>query len=112
MKNPKQLETLIEGAAYSLPKYKVVNEGIADAGEVQIYFCKGNKEDEKVMRQEGIFTESLLVACGKYLQDNNKGDLENEFTTKAIEDIKSALGQLQARADDRKARTVQTTYNK
>jgi len=112
MKNPKQLETLIEGAAYSLPKYKVVNEGLADAGEVQIYFCKGNKEDESVMRQEGIFTESLLVACGKYLQDNNVGDLENEFTTLAIANIREALNQLQLRAEDRKARAVQATYNK
>ena len=60
MKNPRVIETVIEGASYNVPTYKVTNDGIEDGNGVEILFCKGNKEDDSIFRQEGIFTETLI----------------------------------------------------
>ncbi len=43
MKNPKQIEAVIEGATYKVPTFKVTNEGIEDGAGIEIVFCKGNK---------------------------------------------------------------------
>lgn len=113
MKHPrKSVETLLKGAAYSLPKYQVTNNGLEDAGETQIYICKGDKSNEATMRQQGVLVESLLVVCGKYLTEVNVGDLQNEFSTKAIEAIKEALNQLDLRKQKREQEGTLSTYNK
>lgn len=43
MNNPRVVETVIAGATYKVPTYKVTNEGIEDGAGIEIVFCKGNK---------------------------------------------------------------------
>ena len=44
MNNPRVIETVVEGATYKVPTYKVTNAGIEDGSGIEIVFCKGNKE--------------------------------------------------------------------
>jgi hypothetical protein len=110
MKNPKEIETLVEKSTYGIPVYKVSDEGLIHEGNITLGFCKGNKEDTSVRRQTGFLPETLLATCNQYLVENNVGDLQNEDTTKAIKSIENALQHLQDRADKRKAAGVQGTY--
>lgn len=112
MKNPKIIEVIKEGAIYNLPLYKVTNEGLEDAGTKELLFCKGNKLDENVFRQEGFFTESIIQVAKMYLESVNTGDMKTNETTKAIEKLDEALMWINKRAEDRKLREVQGTYNK
>lgn len=112
MKDPKQIEVLREKSTYLVPIFQVTNEGLEDFSEIEIRFCKGNKADPEAFRQPGLFTETLIAAAKKYLEENNVGELENEHGTKAIGHLQSALDEIQARADERKARGVQGTYQK
>lgn len=112
MKNPRQIETIIEGATYKVPTFKVGNEGIEDGAGIEIVFCKGNKEDEKVLRQEGVFTETLIQTAKQYLESVNVGQMATRETSMAITKLDEALMWIQKRAEDRKLRGVQATYQK
>lgn len=95
---------------YRIPTYKVTNDGIEDGEGIILKLCRGNKADENVPRQEGVFSESLLEAVRQYLTSQNTGELSNPYTTMAIEAIKDAQDALGTRAAERKARGVQGTY--
>jgi hypothetical protein len=110
MIDPKKIETILKGATYSVPLYKVENTGLVSAKTVEVHFCKGNKEDESVFRQEGFFTETLLCLSKEYLLDNNTGQLESQDTHDAIAHIQKALNCLEERANKRRAAGVQGTY--
>lgn len=112
MQNPKQIQVIKEGASYLLPTYEVTNEGIVDGLGSMIHFCKGNKEDENIFRQEGIFTESLLSVAKLYLESVNIGEMKTEYTTEAIKNIQIALMWINQRSVDRIDRKVQGTYQK
>ena len=112
MKNQKLIETVIEGATYKVPKYKITNEGIQDAGNIEIFFCKGNKEDETVFRQEGMFTETLIQTAKQYLESVNIGTKATRETSMAIIKLDEALMWINKRAEDRILRRVQATYQK
>lgn len=112
MKNPKVIKTEVSGATYHLPTYKVESEGIVDGEGLQLLFCKGNKEDSSVLRQEGVFTESLLQTAKQYLETVNIGEMATRETSMAITKIDEALMWLNKRAEDRKLREVQGTYQK
>ena len=112
MKNPKLLETIIEGATYKAPTYKVTNEGIEDGEGIEIKFCKGNKEDESKLRQEGVFPEVLIQTAKQYLESVNVGELHSKETDMVIIKLDEALMWIAKRAEDRKLRGVQTTYKK
>jgi hypothetical protein len=112
MKNPKLLETVVEGATYNIPTYKVTNEGISDGSGTTIFFCKGNKEDDTVLRQEGVFTETLIQVAKQYLESVNVGSMATRETSMTITKLDEALMWIQKRADDRKLRGVQATYQK
>jgi hypothetical protein len=112
MTNPQQITIIEPKATYELPVYKVTNEGLQDAGTFVLNFCKGNKDDESALRQEGFFTETLLAACIKYLQENNVGELASRETSTAITNIEQGLMWLERRSKDRAARGVQGTYAK
>lgn len=113
MKNPKALETVNEGAEYLIPTYCVTNEGLQDGKTVLILkFCKGDKSNPEALRQEGVFTESLLQVCKQYLESVNKGELGSRDTSMAITKIDEALLWIGKRAEDRKLREVQGTYKK
>lgn len=112
MKNPKIITPIKEGAIYCLPTYKVTNDGLEDANEFILHFCKGNKLDENIFRQEGFFTESIIQVAKMYLESVNVGDMKTNETTKAIEKLEEALMWINKRAEDRKLREVQGTYNK
>ncbi len=112
MTNPKLIETKVAKSTYLVPTYVVTNEGLADAATAKIEFCKGNKADESVPRQEGFFTETLIAVSKKYLEENNVGDLASRETSMAITKLDEALMWLQKRADDRALRGVQGTYQK
>jgi hypothetical protein len=112
MKNPKQIETLVEGVTYKLPTYKVTSQGIEDGEGVTILFCKGDRNDESKLRQEGVFTETLLQTALQYLQSVNIGPLSTRETSMAITKIDEALMWINKRAEDRKLREVQGTYQK
>lgn len=112
MKNPKAIEPIIEGATYKVPTFKVTNEGIEDGAGIEIVFCKGNKEDESVLRQEGVFTETIIQTAKQYLESVNVGPLATRETSMVITKLDEALMWIQKRADDRKLREVQGTYQK
>jgi hypothetical protein len=112
MKNPKLIETVIEGAIYKVPTFKVTNEGIEDGIGIEIVFCKGNKEDESLLRQEGLFSETLIQTVKQYLESVNVGQMATRETSMAITKLDEALMWINKRAEDRKLREVQGTYKK
>lgn len=112
MKNPKILTEITKGATYDIPTFKVTNEGLVDGDGAIISFCKGNKANEQDFRQEGFFTETLLQVCKQYLEAVNVGEMSTRETSLAITKIQEALFWISVRAEDRKLREVQGTYNK
>ncbi len=112
MKNPKQINEVVSGAIYEIPTYLVTNEGIQDGEGMILHFCKGNKEDESSLRQEGVFTETLIQAAKEYLESVNVGPLASRDTSMVITKLDEALMWINKRAEDRKIRGVQSTYQK
>lgn len=112
MTHPQNILTLQEKATYEVPVYQVTDEGLKSEGSTIVRFCKGNKEDDTLFRQEGFFTETLLATCRQYLIENNVGDLASRETAIAITKIDEALLWLGKRSEDRKIRGVQGTYQK
>jgi hypothetical protein len=112
MKNPQNIQVVEPKATYLVPTFGVENTGLIDGPEVEVRFCKGNKEDPTSLRQVGFFTETLIATCVQYLRDNNVGDLASRETSEAITCIETGLLWLGKRAADRKAREVQGTYQK
>lgn len=110
MNNPKQIETVIDGATYKVPTYLVTNEGIQDGSGIEIVFCKGNKEDSAILRQEGVFTETLIQTAKQYLESVNVGPIASRETSMVITKLDEALMWINKRAEDRKLRGVQVTY--
>ncbi len=110
MKNPKLIETVIPGATYKVPTYAVTNEGIVDGTAIEIKFCKGNKEDESALRQEGVFTETLIQTVKQYLESVNVGPMQTRETSMVITKLDEALMWVDKRSSDRKLREVQGTY--
>ncbi|MBK7362932.1 MAG: hypothetical protein IPJ01_11610 [Micavibrio sp.] len=84
MKNPRILETITEGATYKIPTFKVTDNGIEDGEGIELVFCKGNKEDASVLRQEGVFTETLVQVAKQYLESVNKGEMATRETSMVI----------------------------
>lgn len=112
MRNPRDINK-IDNWNYVVPTYEVTNEGIKEVEKAfLIKLCRGNKVDETVPRQEGMFTETLLQVCLEYLQGVNQGELANRDTSLAITHIEDALLRIGKRAEDRKLRGVQATYQK
>ena len=112
MKNPRILDTIIEGATYKIPTFKVTDNGIEDGEGIEVFFCKGNKEDSSVLRQEGVFTETLVQVAKQYLESVNKGEMATRETSMVITKLDEALMWINKRAEDRKLRGVQGTYQK
>lgn len=112
MENPKSILVIKEKATYSVPCYKVTDDGLVDDGIMSIKFCKGNKSDPSAFRQSGFLTETLIAAAKKYLEENNIGELSTRETSMAITKLDEALMWIQKRADDRAVRGVQGTYQK
>lgn len=112
MKNPKLIEPIVAGATYRVPTFKVTNDGIADGEGIDIVFCKGNKEDENALRQEGVFTETLIQTAKEYIESVNVGNMASRENSMAITKLDEALMWINKRAEDRKLRGVQGTYQK
>lgn len=112
MKDPKLIEAVVPGARYLVPTFKVENEGLVDGSGTEIVFCKGNREDETVPRQEGVFTETVIQTAKEYLESVNVGPLSSHETSMAIIKLDEALFWLGKRAEDRRRRNVQGTYQK
>lgn len=112
MINPKTVTTIEPKATYMVPSYVVTDSGLEDAGTELIRFCKGDKSNPEVFRQQGFFTETLITVAKKYLEENNVGELSSRETSMAITKLDEALMWLQKRSDDRKDRGVQGTYQK
>lgn len=112
MKNPRILETIIEGATYKIPTFKVTDNGIEDGEGIELVFCKGNKEDASALRQEGVFTETLVQVAKQYLESVNVGAMATRETSMVITKLDEALMWINKRAEDRKLRGVQGTYQK
>ncbi len=112
MINPKQITEVVPGATYTVPTYEITNNGIEDGIGATINFCKGNRNNESFLRQEGFFTETLIAVAKKYLETVNVGELASRDTSMAITKLDEALMWINKRAEDRKERGVQATYNK
>lgn len=97
---------------FRLPSYKVTSEGLQDSGSMLVQFCKGDKSNPEVFRQEGVLTVSLLQAIIEYSQNVNTGDLACRETSIAITKMEEALMWLQKRSQDRLKRNVQGSYQK
>lgn len=112
MTHPQNIITLREKATYEVPTYQVTDEGLTDYPPAQLQFCKGDKSNPDSYRQIGFFSESLLAVCKQYLTENNVGELKSRETSLAITKIEEALLWLGKRAEDRRIRGVQGTYQK
>lgn len=112
MKNPKSIKSIKPGAIYEIPTYTVTDDGIIDGDPLYVNFCKGNKEDSSYFRQTGIFTETLIQVAKEYLEEVNHGELATRETAMAITKLDEALLWIGKRAEDRKSRNVQGTYQK
>lgn len=112
MNNPQSIVVVVEKSTYEVPTFQVTNEGLTDSNPALIHFCKGNKEDESVPRQEGFFTETLIAVAKKYLEENNVGELSSREGSMAITKLDEALMWIEKRAKDRALRGVQGTYKK
>jgi len=112
MKHPQAITTIKEGAIYEVPTYQVTENGIEDGEGIAILFCKGDKSNPDVFRQSGVFTETLIKTAKTYLESVNVGELATRETAIAITKLDEALMWIQKRAEDRKLREVQGTYNK
>jgi hypothetical protein len=112
MNNPKVLEQIVEGATYKIPTYKIGDNGVEDGTGMTIYFCKGNKESSNIMRQEGVFTETLIKLAKTYLESVNVGEMATRETAMAITKLDEALMWIDKRTQDRILRGVQNTYQK
>lgn len=110
MKDPQEIIVVREGSTYQVPQFEVTNEGLQDYGPAEIVFCKGNKLDDQTFRQPGLFTETLIAAAKKYLEENNVGPMATRETSMAITKLDEALMWIGKRAADRKRRDVQGTY--
>ena len=112
MINPKQIDILKEGVSYIVPIYAITNEGAKDSEPYILNMAKGDKSDESKFRQTGFFTESLIQVAIVHLKAVNQGELTTRETSLAITKLEEALMWLNARAEDRKLRNVEMTYNK
>ena len=112
MKNPKVLEEINKGAEYGVPTYRITDNGVEDGSGVRILFCKGNKEDSNFLRQEGVFTETLIQVAKQYLEAVNVGEMSTRETSVVITKLDEALMWINKRSEDRKLREVQNTYKK
>lgn len=112
MKNPKVLQEIVKGATYYIPTYKITNEGMQDGEGLTFHFCKGNKEDDKILRQEGVFTETLVKLAKEYLEAVNVGEMSTRETSMVITKLDEALMWIDKRSQDRILRDVQGTYKK
>jgi hypothetical protein len=112
MENPRIIEPVIPGATYKVPTFKVTDEGIEDGNGIDIVFCKGNKEDNTALRQEGVFTETLIQTAKEYLESVNVGSMSTRETSMVITKLDEALMWINKRAEDRKLTGVQGTYQK
>ena len=110
MNNPKIIKSEIEGATYHIPTYVIDNEGAKDGNGLLLKFCKGNKQDESALRQEGVFTETLIQVAKQYLESVNVGAMATRETSMVITKLDEALMWTDKRSNDRKLREVQNTY--
>jgi hypothetical protein len=112
MKNPKEIKTIVAGATYEVPTYLVNDAGLVDGDGAIISFCKGDRNNPEIQRQEGFFTETLIQVAKEYLESVNVGQLATRETSMAITKLDEALMWIQKRAEDRQRRSVQGTYQK
>ena len=112
MKHPRTIEKLHDGAIFRIPTFKVTDEGIEDGVGGELVFCKGSKADPTAFRQEGVFSETLIQVAKEYLEAVNVPPLASRETSMAITKLDEALMWLAKRAEDRKLRGVQGTYDK
>lgn len=110
MKNPKVIETVKEGATYKIPTYKVVDGQMTDGEGTEIKFCKGDKSNPEIFRQEGVFTETLIQVAKQYLEAVNVPPMATRETSMAITKLDEALMWIDKRRADRELRGVAETY--
>ena len=112
MTNPKALEWIHEGYTLWIPTYEIHDGEIKDGIPTKIEFCKGSISDPNIQRQNGFFTESLIMAAKMFLEAVNKGELATRENSMAITKLDEGLMWLQKRTDDRKLKGTLGTYNK
>jgi hypothetical protein len=111
MQNPRDIQ-MLDAWNFIIPTYTVTDEGITDGPGIQIEFCRGDKSNPEVPRQNGVFVESLLEAIVQRLKSVNVGDLASRETSTGITNLEQGQMWLEKRANDRKIRGVQGTYQK
>ena len=114
MMNPKHIisNTDMVSVSYNVPTYKITEEGLVDAGNINIDFCKGSKDNPDIPRQEGLLTETLLEVCRQYLTGVNVGEMASRETSIAITKKDKTKKKIDKRKQERELRNVISTYNK
>lgn len=101
--------TRLSSHTYELPTYYISEDGAKDFETKVVAFCMGSKDS---VGHPGFFTETLIELCKIHLESVNQGELENPYTTQAIDHLEEALWFTQERIKDRQARGVFQTYQK
>ncbi len=99
--------------AYKLPTYALVPgvglKEVTDHFTTNLQFVKGKSNSPEHI---GIISEDLIDVMVHHLGEINVGELQNTFTTNAIESLKSAKQSLIDRKSDREKRGVLHTNEK
>lgn len=98
----------VDSHTYVIPKFSL-NPSFDLHSNVVIQFLKGEVGKEV---HPGFVTETIINLCKVHLESVNQGELENLYTTSAINSLKEALWFLNERVEDRKRRGVFQTYQK
>jgi len=99
---------------YELTTYTVGDSGLEEVGTLDINLVRGSRvnEENTIPKQDGVRTRQLLWIAQNYLTEVNVGEMRTRETSVAITKIQEALMWINKRAEDRKTREVQNTYQK
>lgn len=110
--DPMFVNVLAESSVYLVPTYSISDNGLCNGQMTEIKFCKGDKNNPSMPRQEGFVSETLLNVVKLYLESVNKGDFYCGENVVAITRIEEAIMWIKKRKDNRESRGVLGTYQK
>jgi len=106
-----EISVVKAGAYYKLPTYTVTDTGLQKEQEtIDVKFVKGTTNNPDSFKQTGTRIIDVLAMSLHHLE-SLYSELPNEYTERAVEHIRKAMMELEARTKDRESRGVINTNN-